>query len=181
MQGGINRGKDLLPRYNAQGNKRSKGWLSTPMKKLLVYAMCLVTVFVIVHTLEIGKNEEIMNYELDHAFSSGGVNRDALESQMDASDAMVGVAGTGSGSGNEKTGSGSSNGRIIKEKFSNDLISQKEVSENAPDSAPIAAKNANKNSKSGNDVKAVKQGSKYSADDQKAQEIKAAAPYKKDE
>ncbi|QEU58057.1 hypothetical protein KDRO_A00710 [Kluyveromyces lactis] len=197
MQGGIRRGNDLLPRYNTQGHGRSKGgWLTTPMKKVIVYLMVLFTVFVIVQTVGLGKDDEHVEYELDRAVGSSGINRDALESQMDAADALLekagsvagsvagkdivapGVAvGAAAGSAAGSVGSVASNNKEEKkEKFNDELVSPQDLS----DSAPVAAKNSqNSRNNVGNDVKADKQGTK--GIDKKAQEIKEAAPYKKNE
>lgn len=127
---------------------------------------------------------------------SSGINRDALESQMDAADALLekagsvagsvagkdmvapGVAvGAAAGSTEGSVGSVASNNKEEKkEKFNDELVSPQDLS----DSAPVAAKNSqNSRNNVGNDVKADKQGTK--GIDKKAQEIKEAAPYKKDE
>ncbi|CDO96561.1 unnamed protein product [Kluyveromyces dobzhanskii CBS 2104] len=207
MQGGIRRGNDLLPRYNTQGHGRSKGgWLTTPMKKIIVYVLLLFTVFVVIQTVGIGKDNEQLEYELERTVGSSGINRDALESQMDIADAILEKAGSAAGKGKGTAAeadvvdaagsagsiSGAGAGSAVaaggsvgsaansiseetKEKFNEDLVAPQDLS----NSAPAAVKNA-KNSKSGvgNDVKADIQGTK--GIDKKAQEIKEAAPYKKD-
>ncbi|CCE90821.1 uncharacterized protein TDEL_0B06920 [Torulaspora delbrueckii] len=62
MQGGIRRKKDLLPRYN--GGRRPS-MLTTPMKKILVYAVVLLTLFIMFKFAYSDVNREI-SYELDH-------------------------------------------------------------------------------------------------------------------
>ncbi|AGO10542.1 AaceriABR090Wp [[Ashbya] aceris (nom. inval.)] len=48
MQGGIRRKQDLLPRYNTPATRRAM--LTTPLKKLLAYAVLLTLVYVAVRT-----------------------------------------------------------------------------------------------------------------------------------
>lgn len=210
MQGGVRRGNDLLPRYNTHGHGRGKGvWLTTPMKKIILYVMLLFTVFVVLQTIGIGKENEHIEYELERAGGSSGINRDALGSQMDVSDAMIekagsaaadpvpaaadvapvaaaaaAAAGAGAGSGSDKAldrvsdKSGDKGNAPAVGVGAGSVDNSKEEKKDVSNSAPIAAKNAQKSRNGvGNDIKADKQGGK--GIDKKAQEIKEAAPYKK--
>ena len=70
MQGGIRRKRDLLPRYkNGSGNKRRNGYLTTPMKKILIYSSILLGFFLLFRFAYSDLNKE-SEYELDQAAPS---------------------------------------------------------------------------------------------------------------
>ncbi|KAG0676305.1 hypothetical protein C6P41_001773 [Kluyveromyces marxianus] len=180
MQGGVRRGNDLLPRYNTHGHGRGKGvWLTTPMKKIILYVMLLFTVFVVLQTIGIGKENEHIEYELERAGGSSGINRDALGSQMDVSDAMIEKAGSAASDPVPAAADSGDKGNAPAVGVgAGSVDNSKEEKKDLSNSAPIAAKNAQKSRNGvGNDIKADKQGGK--GIDKKAQEIKEAAPYKK--
>lgn len=65
MQGGIRRKKDLLPRYkNGNGRGKKGAFLTTPMKKILIYVTLLTAVFVLLRIGYSDLNKDI-SYELD--------------------------------------------------------------------------------------------------------------------
>lgn len=63
MQGGVRRKRDLLPRYN--GGRRAGSMLTTPMKKILVYALVLASLFLMFRVAYSDLGREAV-YELDH-------------------------------------------------------------------------------------------------------------------
>lgn len=164
MQGGIRRKNDLLPRYKNQGNAKKKSYLTTPMKKVLLYILLLTTVYTMVQTIGLKGGDEI-KYELDHSLGASGVNHDAMESQMDAADAL---------------------NKIVKQKFNNEVAMQQEVKnlendykkQGSNDGSKSTAKDSKAKQEVGNDVKAVKDEPEQDIDEQ-AKKINAKAPYKK--
>ncbi|GCE97421.1 hypothetical protein ZYGM_004980 [Zygosaccharomyces mellis] len=70
MQGGIRRKRDLLPRYkNGAGTKRKNGYLTTPMKKILIYCSVLLGFFLLFRFAYSDLNKE-SEYELDQEATS---------------------------------------------------------------------------------------------------------------
>ncbi|AMD20866.1 HDR124Wp [Eremothecium sinecaudum] len=70
MQGGIRRKQDLLPRYKngVSGARRAGGFLTTPVKKLLVYITLLLMVYAIVRMSGIVDKNEPTQFELKETF-----------------------------------------------------------------------------------------------------------------
>lgn len=72
MQGGINRKKDFLPKYKNNKNKKNKNynsnnsqWLTTPMKKLLVYIFLLTLVYFLIK-MGYSDMNKVPEFELGH-------------------------------------------------------------------------------------------------------------------
>lgn len=150
MQGGIRRKHDLLPRYKVNGNN-GKSYLTTPMKKIIVYILLLITVFTVIHTLELTKTQEDIEYELTHS-STLLNNLSGSESQRDTH-------------ANEM--------KILKDQFNNDVAMQQEIVnlENDIGTNPLKTKTGNK-------VKAIKQSETGYPTDHKVKMINNA-PYEK--
>ncbi|SCU86228.1 LAMI_0D01002g1_1 [Lachancea mirantina] len=154
MQGGVRRKNDLLPRYRNQGGSSKRGFLTTPMKKMIMYVIVLLMVWMVVKTTFMGGEEA--RYELETTLAQAGIPKDALEAQIDASDAI---------------------NKVPKERFNNEVAKQQETKnlENEYKSDKLDTKK-----EIGNSVRAVKQ--QEEADepiDEQARRINEKAPFKK--
>ncbi|SCV05700.1 LANO_0H13256g1_1 [Lachancea nothofagi CBS 11611] len=183
MQGGVRRKNDLLPRYRGQGGTGAKkSFLTTPMKKVLIYLVMLAMVYFSARTLLETRNSN-PGYELENVNSntvSGVTDDGAMESPQDIADSQAmspqGVV--------PPQGKKPANAKVPKEKFNNEVAMQQEVKnlEREQDyqkkkSTPIEGKQ-----EVGNDVKAVKQQAETKDQlpvDEQAKMINDKAPYKK--
>lgn len=176
MQGGVRRKNDLLPRYHGQTHSKKQAFLTTPMKKAVVYLMMLVVVFVAVKTVLIDPQNVETKYE--------------IEGMADRAGASSGGSGSAGSAGDVPVDSGDSqNHKVPKARFNNEVAKQQEVknleneeSYNKPNQGGVKGTHDGKQ-EVGNDVKAVKQfeNEEHAPVDEQAKKINDKAPYKKTE
>lgn len=117
MQGDIRRKKDLLPRYKTgskYNSRRRGGYLTTPMKKIIVYILLLCGVYFVIKIAYSDLNKET-KIELENHFS------DISASGNDHSNVVAG--GAADATNNKQP----QQAKIPKEKFNNEVAKQQEV------------------------------------------------------
>ncbi|SCV03697.1 LAME_0H12508g1_1 [Lachancea meyersii CBS 8951] len=183
MQGGIRRKNDLLPRYRAQsGGNGKNSFLTTPMKKAIIYLIMLAAVFFAVQTLVAESKAPQVSYELEDS----GKNTDLAGKTNEKGgllDAAQKLASSEAQNAQNKPQSGV---KVPKEKFNNEVAMQQEVKnlEEHEQEYQKSKNPASKDSKQGvgSDVKADKQQPGYLNEapvDEQAKKINDKAPYKK--
>ncbi|CAR22654.1 uncharacterized protein KLTH0D08756g [Lachancea thermotolerans CBS 6340] len=165
MQGGVRRKNDLLPRYRGQAHSKKQSFLTTPMKKVAVYVMLLIMMYLAIKTVFVDPQNAETKLEIESAVGRAGAGGDALEAQMDAADLQT-------------------NPKVSKERFNNEVVMQQETKnlENEKDFQKQKVPTKNTKQEVGNDVKAVKpqfENKEQPPVDEQARRINEKAPYKK--
>ncbi len=117
MQGDIRRKKDLLPRYKTgskYNSRRRGGYLTTPMKKIIVYIILLCGVYFVIKVAYSDLNKET---EIKLESHSSDVS-------ASASDHTNIAAGDAADATNNKQ---PQQAKVPKEKFNNEVAKQQEV------------------------------------------------------
>ncbi|CEP63914.1 uncharacterized protein LALA0_S09e05336g [Lachancea lanzarotensis] len=199
MQGGVRRKADLLPRYRGQKNGgNGKGsYLTTPMKKAIIYAIMLAAVFFAVRTLVLDARKPPAEFELEDAGNElefGGETSTTGGGLLDAAQKValqVGQAAQGADKVNTKVDTQAkpqgAPAKVPKEQFNNEVAMQQEVKnlqEHDPEYQQSKTPNVKDSTKQGigNDVKADKQQASEADEeivDEQAKKINDKAPYKK--
>ncbi|CAI4943915.1 ANM_HP_G0059360.mRNA.1.CDS.1 [Saccharomyces cerevisiae] len=117
MQGDIRRKKDLLPRYKTgskYNSRRRGGYLTTPMKKIIVYIILLCGVYFVIKVAYSDLNKET---EIKLESHSSDVSASASEHTN------IAAGGAADATNNKQ----SQQAKVPKEKFNNEVAKQQEV------------------------------------------------------
>ncbi|CAI4046205.1 hypothetical protein SUVZ_11G1500 [Saccharomyces uvarum] len=117
MQGDIRRKKDLLPRYKTgskYNSRRKGGYLTTPMKKIVLYMVLLCGVYYVIQLAYSDLNKETV-FELEKHTSDTSTN-----SNEQNNGAVAGVSDANSNKQQQQA-------KVPKEKFNNEVAKQQEV------------------------------------------------------
>ncbi|SCU81735.1 LAFA_0C06854g1_1 [Lachancea sp. 'fantastica'] len=200
MQGGVRRKADLLPRYRGQNNggKGKGSYLTTPMKKAIIYALLLGAVFFAVHTLVLDSKRPQPEFELEDGSNELDFGGKSSETGglLDAAQKMALQAGQAPAQGADQQAVSKSSEmqaskpqgapKVPKEQFNNEVAMQQEV-KNLEEHEQEYQKSKTPSAKDtkqgvGNDVKADKQQASLADEeivDEQAKKINDKAPYKK--
>ncbi|EJS42871.1 YKL063C [Saccharomyces arboricola H-6] len=116
MQGDIRRKKDLLPRYKTgskYNSRRKGGYLTTPMKKIIVYIVLLCGVYLVIQIAYSDMNKENI-IELEKQPSDKPVSNNDHNN--------VAAGGAADANNNKQP-----QAKVPKEKFNNEVAKQQEV------------------------------------------------------
>lgn len=117
MQGDIRRKKDLLPRYKTGGkynSRRRGGYLTTPMKKIIVYIILLCGVYFVIKVAYSDLNKET---EIKLESHSSDVSASASDHTN------IAAGGAADATNNKQP----QQAKVPKEKFNNEVAKQQEV------------------------------------------------------
>ncbi|CAI4965535.1 ANL_collapsed_G0033160.mRNA.1.CDS.1 [Saccharomyces cerevisiae] len=117
MQGDIRRKKDLLPRYKTgskYNSRRRGGYLTTPMKKIIVYIILLCGVYFVIKVAYSDLNKET---EIKLESHSSDVSASASEHTN------IAAGGAADATNNKQP----QQAKVPKEKFNNEVAKQQEV------------------------------------------------------
>ncbi|CAI4604269.1 CCC_1a_G0032600.mRNA.1.CDS.1 [Saccharomyces cerevisiae] len=117
MQGDIRRKKDLLPRYKTgskYNSRRRGGYLTTPMKKIIVYIILLCGVFFVIKVAYSDLNKET---EIKLESHSSDVSASASDHTN------IAAGGAADATNNKQP----QQAKVPKEKFNNEVAKQQEV------------------------------------------------------
>ncbi|CAI7362296.1 CRE_collapsed_G0033880.mRNA.1.CDS.1 [Saccharomyces cerevisiae] len=117
MQGDIRRKKDLLPRYKTgskYNSRRRGGYLTTPMKKIIVYIILLCGVYFVIKVAYSDLNKET---EIKLESHSSDVSASASDHTN------IAAGGAADATNNKQP----QQAKVPKEKFNNEVAKQQEV------------------------------------------------------
>lgn len=117
MQGDIRRKKDLLPRYKTgskYNSRRRGGYLTTPMKKIIVYIILLCGVYFVIKVAYSDLNKET---EIKLESYSSDVSASASDHTN------IAAGGAADATNNKQP----QQAKVPKEKFNNEVAKQQEV------------------------------------------------------
>ncbi|QID80755.1 hypothetical protein GRS66_003104 [Saccharomyces pastorianus] len=117
MQGDIRRKKDLLPRYKTgskYNSRRRGGYLTTPMKKIIVYIILLCGVYFVIKVAYSDLNKET---EIKLESHSSDVSASASDHTN------IAAGGVADATNNKQR----QQAKVPKEKFNNEVAKQQEV------------------------------------------------------
>ncbi|CAI6693010.1 ASN_HP2_G0031390.mRNA.1.CDS.1 [Saccharomyces cerevisiae] len=117
MQGDIRRKKDLLPRYKTGSkydSRRRGGYLTTPMKKIIVYIILLCGVYFVIKVAYSDLNKET---EIKLESHSSDVSASASDHTN------IAAGGAADATNNKQP----QQAKVPKEKFNNEVAKQQEV------------------------------------------------------
>ncbi|CAI6691798.1 ALI_HP2_G0027580.mRNA.1.CDS.1 [Saccharomyces cerevisiae] len=117
MQGDIRRKKDLLPRYKTgskYNSRRRGGYLTTPMKKIIVYIILLCGVYFVIKVAYSDLNKET---EIELESHSSDVSASASDHTN------IAAGGAADATNNKQP----QQAKVPKEKFNNEVAKQQEV------------------------------------------------------
>ncbi|AJS53441.1 hypothetical protein H824_YJM1450K00159 [Saccharomyces cerevisiae YJM1450] len=117
MQGDIRRKKDLLPRYKTgskYNSRRRGGYLTTPMKKVIVYIILLCGVYFVIKVAYSDLNKET---EIKLESHSSDVSASASDHTN------IAAGGAADATNNKQP----QQAKVPKEKFNNEVAKQQEV------------------------------------------------------
>ena len=117
MQGDIRRKKDLLPRYKTgskYNSRRRGGYLTTPMKKIIVYIILLCGVYFVIKVAYSDLNKET---EIKLESHSSDVSASASDHTN------IAAGGAADATNNKQP----HQAKVPKEKFNNEVAKQQEV------------------------------------------------------
>ncbi|CAD6633799.1 BAH_G0032150.mRNA.1.CDS.1 [Saccharomyces cerevisiae] len=117
MQGDIRRKKDLLPRYKTgskYNSRRRGGYLTTPMKKIIVYIILLCGVYFVIKVAYSDLNKET---EIQLESHSSDVSASASDHTN------IAAGGAADATNNKQP----QQAKVPKEKFNNEVAKQQEV------------------------------------------------------
>ncbi|CAD6633196.1 XXYS1_4_G0006950.mRNA.1.CDS.1 [Saccharomyces cerevisiae] len=117
MQGDIRRKKDLLPRYKTgskYNSRRRGGYLTTPMKKIIIYIILLCGVYFVIKVAYSDLNKET---EIQLESHSSDVSASASDHTN------IAAGGAADATNNKQP----QQAKVPKEKFNNEVAKQQEV------------------------------------------------------
>lgn len=117
MQGDIRRKKDLLPRYKTgskYNSRRRGGYLTTPMKKIIIYIILLCGVYFVIKVAYSDLNKET---EIKLESHSSDVSASASDHTN------IAAGGAADATNNKQP----QQAKVPKEKFNNEVAKQQEV------------------------------------------------------
>ncbi|CCK71469.1 uncharacterized protein KNAG_0H00530 [Huiozyma naganishii CBS 8797] len=129
MQGGVRRKKDMLPRYkNGSRYDKRRSWLTTPMKKVVIYCLLLLGVFLV---LRVGYSDlnRMPDYELEHDENSMQEIADEIRKNKQRQGQPANLNGGGAvvASAQQQQQENDIKRKIIKENFNNEVAKQQET------------------------------------------------------